>query len=498
MAELKQLLSYTVGDEEYQNYSLKTIIGEMFDTPDALEKLKRTPVDSGIPFPAEQTLAQNAGGEGKSDPPPASVPLSQDHSFCSYNYGSDVRGFKISVVTNTDNPGSMSYDTTVSLLALPRSAGSFWSTLARNITVLASDGGYALTNPRGLAGLSGRLYLANFDDKRIYTIGKNELNGLPDGSSYNLKTPAFDLKSEAGLLGDYKGQALFPVNEGGQKYLNALLIKPNFVQEDYDPSVLVRLAVNDEGVLSYKDQTFVAPNAQGLALARDRAGVTRLLACAIGGWQIADATNGINSCVSSVPALGSWPSDAYVHLTGDTWAAGSTPVVFDIRSVDIAYRGRPDDIVVIFTGIYHGVEYTNFSYAVFVTTAGELLAMNGLSISEAAASGKLRYAFGVTNAPGADLWDICIAMGGTPDEDVLWLRGGEEIHAMLVKGLGKPDARDIVYGSGLGPCKIGGWRVNSIDVTSETQRQALAGLGKKRTLCGTPPEVRTEAGKNGK
>ena len=510
MAELKQLLSYTVGDDESQNVSLKTVIGEQFDTEDALEKLKRTPVDSGIPFKALQIVPPGPTpgpdtGADKKDDPPGPVQISQDRSFHSFNYGSDVRGLLTNVITNVLNPDSPSYDSTVSLVALPRSAGSFWSTLARDITVLASDGGYALTNPRGLCGMNGRLYTANFDDKRIYNIGKNELNGLPDNSTYELKAPAFDIYAAAAAADDpipenAKGQALFPLRDGGIQYLPALLITPQPGFTGYGDSVIARMSVDrDTGELSYKDKASAGPNAQGLALGTDNAGVKRLIGYGMGGPQNSGGTNGIKSSIWSLPAFGfPWPNVAKIHLTGDpAGGSGAIPVVYDIRVVDIAYRGRPDDKIVIFAGIYTN-GYANFSYAVYLTTAAQLFALNGATISEAAASGAITYVFGESNAPGKNLWDICIALGNTPDEDVLWLRGGSELTARLVRDLGKPDARVIKYGKGMGPCRIGGTTINTVDVTSETQRQAETGLGKKRTLGGTPPEVRGRQANPGK
>jgi hypothetical protein len=250
----------------------------------------------------------------------------------------------------------------------------------------------------------------------------------------------------------------------------------------------VRLAVDENGGLTYKDKTECGRNTQAVSMMKDGAGVTRLVMAAIGGMQNSGSTNGTLSYIGSVPAFGYWPDIAQIHLTGDNMeGTDAVPVVYDIRVADIAYRGRPDDIVVIFTGIYTN-NYDNFSYAVYTTTAAKLLALRTVTLSEAAASGAITYAFGETDAPGADQWDICIAMGATPDEDVLWFRGGSKIHARLVKDLGKPDARDIVYGSGLGPCNIGGISINNVDVTSETVRQAETGMPKKRSLRGTPPE----------
>jgi hypothetical protein len=499
MADLRQLLSYTVGDPDYQNFGLKTIIGEQFDTEDALEKLKRNPVDSGIPFPAVQMLPPDPDSapvpDGKSDPDPL-VKVSQDPEFHSFAYGADARGFLVNVVTQ--ELGQMSYDTTLSLVALPRNAGSFWSVLAKNIRVLDKQGGYGLTNPQGFVGMNGRLLTANRDDTRIFTIEKNEMNGLKDGTDYQLKNDSFDVGITAGLPSDARGQALFPAKEGAQSYLNALFNRPTDPRYDtYDSSIVVRLPVDpDTGALSYKDQYLTAPNAQGFSLMKNNAGVTRLAVHHIGGKQFSGETNGILSCIASLPAFGApWNTDAYkIHLTGDpAGGSGSVPVVFDIRTVDIAYRGRPDDIVVIFTGIYTN-GYANFSYAVFFTTAAKLLSLNAMTISEAAASGAITYAFGETDAPGKDLWDICIAMGKTSEEDVLWFRGGSEIHARLVKDLGKPDAREIVYYKGLGPCKIGGDSINVIDVTSETVRQSEEGMPKKRTLRGAPPNRNTNPG----
>ena len=202
MADKKrQLLSYTVLDNSYQNPSLKFVLGEKGGTTGALNTLETSPADSGVPFPAQRAT-------------------SQDPKIFSFLYGSDVRALMAEVVTV---PPSPSEEARYSLLALPREAGGVWSVLARNI-LLTTDGKTPVaTNPHGIAQVGNYLYIIDYDSQLIYQVGTNELNGLADGSVITLAQKPFDVGTTAGLPDDAKGQAIIALKDaGGASFLFAL------------------------------------------------------------------------------------------------------------------------------------------------------------------------------------------------------------------------------------------------------------------------------------
>jgi hypothetical protein len=463
----RQLFSYTVLDNDYQNPSLKFILGEKGGTTGALHTLETNPADSGIPFPSRQVIS------GK--------PFSQDPVLFSFLYGSDVRMLVANIITEPPDP---SLGTTYSLVTLPREAGAHWSVLARNI-LLTTDGRTGLaTNPHGVAQVGNYLYIIDYDTQNIYQLGTNELNGAADGNPITLANAPFDVGSAAGLDTDARGQGIIAVKEGEDTFLYALYLVSDAAQSEYQNSVLVKLSVGTGGSLAYEDTVEdLGKNAQELVLVTysdDPEDHITLLVPAIGGKQQYGTTNGEDSNITAIDLSTLEPR---ILLTGDSNAASIT--AYDLRTIAASPRVGNDGLVYIFTGYYdtYGVFMT---WAVYRTTVGQLLALTGQTISLAVASGALTLVEEVEEDGAGYFWDLFYELGDNEAGDRLWFARGTAVEATLARDYTTPSA--VNWARGMGAGKIGNANMNSADLTSEMIRQVRSGVSYKHGLRMKPED----------
>jgi hypothetical protein len=454
----RQLLSYTVLDNLYQNPSLKFILGEKGGTTGALNTLETNPADSGVPFPSEQVIS----GET----------YSQDPVLFSFLYGSDVRALMANIVTDPPNP---SEEARYSLLYLPREAGGVWSVLARNI-LLTTDGSTPVaTNPHGIAQVGNDLYIIDYDTQLIYQLGTNELNGLADGTAITLANAPFDVGSAAGLPIYARGQAIIALTQGGTTNLYALYIDSED-QTLYEPSVLVKLSVGSGGALTYVGKVEdLGRNAQEIIPVTDTNGIT-LLIPSIGGAQHYDGTtNGMDSRIEAVPAF-TGTFAATILLTGDETVA--TPAAGDIHAIAASSRDNVGPVFIL--AGYYTDDGEFFTWAIYQTIVARLLNLSGQTISAAVTSGALNLAESQNNDGNGYFWDLFYELGDSAKGDRLWKALGTPVTVTLAANYNDPSA--VTYARGMGVGHIGNANMNSADLTSEMIRQVRSGVSFKHGL----------------
>jgi hypothetical protein len=277
-----------------------------------------------------------------------------------------------------------------------------------------------------------------------------------------------------------KGQAISVVGN----YLYALYIVSDSTGSNYQPSILVRLTIGTDGVLTYDAQAPVGMNATEIVPVTDASSAVRLLIPAIGGRQQAGTTNGTNSNISNVPAVGPWNYDednpVPVLVTGDP--ASVTNPSYDIRAIAAGMRGS-NNTVYIMTGTYDEDYFQDWN--VYRTTVAALLGQNNTALSNAG----FNKVDGVEGSLGY-FWDIVYEQ--TPDSN----DAGDRIWAWL----GSPVAtsRAVAYGSPTASAhnpyaefsSIGGINVNSQDLTIETINQASRKVSLKRGVKSIRAAVR--------
>jgi hypothetical protein len=462
----RQLVSYTILDNPYQNPALKFIAGEPGGTDGALKTLEPNPDDSGVPF-----LAQAA--------------RSQDPVPFSYVYGTDVRAILANIVTVPPDPSS---GTSYSLLALPKNAGSFWSVLAKGV-VLKWDGKPVATNPHGLSQIGNTLYLLDYDSQKLYLLGTNELNGLLPGD-YPLTQTPFDVGAEAGLPATAKGQAIIALKDtSGATFLFALYLDYDTSRDPpHRPGILVRLTARGSSI-TYAGKVNVGLNPQAIIPITDSNGKITLLIPCIGGIQQRGFTNGEDSTLMAVPAFDSTLTAATL-LTGDS--AEDPPTAYDICMAAAALRANDQGIVYILTGMYDTYQVF-FSWRLYKTTVAKLLSASNLTLSQAVTNGILKVADEVEEDDGGYFWDILHDDGDNEAGDRLWFFQGTPLKVTLSRDYSTPSA--VNYARGSGPGTIGGANVNmnGADLTSLTISHAEAGVSLRRGLQRLSPEIKAAA-----
>jgi hypothetical protein len=478
------LLQYTVLDAVYQNGSHKIITGDDAGAAGNFGSIQN-PADTGVPTAPLD--------------PPVDPSLSKDPVVFSYAYNGYVRVLLGKIVT-ARHPASPSvcYYT---LVSPPNPGSAPWNPPAANI--LATDvalqypaGTNAATNPHGIAQVGDWLYIVDYDTQKITILGTDELNGVnpptppPPVVNYTLAKAPFDLgpNGEDALPSDAKGQAIIALKgSDGTNYLFALYIVGNASGTTYSASILVRMTVNADGSLTYKDKVNVGLNATEIIPVADTAapGGIRLVIPAIGGYQNNGTTNDTNSNIMSVPAFASTLT-ATVLLTGDPVASPLT--AFDLRAIAAPRPGSSRDTVYILTGSYSAT--WNQSWNLYETSISRLLSAGGKTISQAIAGNVMSSVDGNANDSGY-YWDILYenTPGTANVVDRLWFLRGSPI---LINAAGSySSAGGKFFDVGTAADQIGGQNVNSADLIAETLSQAAAGLSLKRSLRGhVAPSVR--------
>ena len=255
MATLNDLLfSYSVLNANYQSALVKEILA----TGSAVGDIGN-PQDTFVPV--EPGLA--------------------DPKLFAYAYGQSPAILLAKVITEAGSqPSACAYT-----LAAPKAGGGqAWKLLARDV-VLQWGGRPAATNPYGAAQADGILYLIDYDSRKLFPLGVNELNGLPAGN-HPLSFDPIDLGALAGLPPNAKGQAIIALkNSSGTTYLYALYTVADINKTPYafDNSFLVRVALIS-GSVAEVIKAELWSNAQDIITADDGSGL-KLLIPSIGGSQ---------------------------------------------------------------------------------------------------------------------------------------------------------------------------------------------------------------------
>lgn len=411
----------------------------------------------------------------------------------SYVYGSSAR---VLMGKNTTSAGTLPSATTYTLLALPATVGAPWPTaLATNITLVDENSNPVATNPHGVAQVGDWLYIVNYDSQKITRLGTNELSGLTPSSTHPVDEEPFDLSpgTDADLPDNCRGQGIIALKGGdGIDYLFALYIRNNPQATQYNPSILVKMAVKSDGSLEYKDQISVGMNATEIIPVDGGVGGVTLLIPAMGGPQQAGTTNGANSKITAVPAFAS-TFTATDLLIGDASASAGT---FDLREIAAPMPGSGIDAVFIMTGTYDA-SY-NQNWTLYWTSISKLLGFKNTPISTAAGGTNpaLITVDGGIGSPGY-YWSILWENGDANNQPRFWGLRGSPILATLATDYNSPTASQAdptkykFFEVGTDPGQIGGQNVNSADLIAETLRQAAAGVSLKRALRGRiDPQVR--------
>jgi hypothetical protein len=492
------LVAFTVLNKTYKHPSFRFIRG----LRDA---------DAGDPL-ADPPVPPNVGTID--NPRNTNVPMRStvvDPKIGSFVYNGEPRFMLAKTVTPVS--GNDGEDTTWSLIGAPTPPYGSWAVMAKDIILQypARNGAPVATNPYGIAQDRGSLHIVDQAATSIYTVGTDDLNGLVDYSRHTLTGKPFDVSAAAVAAGDdalpegAKGQAIISIkNPASKRFVFALYSVSTVNSQDdieYKSSILVRFKADGKGGLEYDGQVAVGKNAVEIIPVTTSAGVTYLLIPAIGGRQLAGATNEENSNLYRIMAFSDWSEDMPIRaLIGDPAGVGT----YDIRAV--ATPDRPDDngAVYILTGIFDP-NYNGFHYRLYKTTVAQIIAAEVLTLSEAADDED-----GILTTPdegqvispdlvepyGVYFWDIICETGDGPNSDRLYFFLGSALLVTCAANYRKP--ADIstppsdVWGPVEGPGyvyfplgvrdgRIGGYNIDSVDLTAETTRQYHAGVSLKRS-----------------
>jgi hypothetical protein len=456
------LAAYSILDELYMNGCVKQIRGRpAYDRGNVLSvsNPRATYVPLAVDM-ADPKLLPFAFGQ---DPvvlmPKVLTPVFGEPSTCKYDlWGPDARG------------------------------GNAWKRLSQDV-VLKYGGAVVATNPVALAQAGNKLFLADYDSKKVYIIGANELNGLSPGS-HELYYAPFDLSaaepSGAGLPTAAKGQDIICMKgPDGAVYVFALFIDYTPAGEEtpviWGNSILVMMKVNAGGTLTYITKVSVGRNAQEIIpVVSDSTSVTLFIPC-YGGTQNAGVTNGRASRIDMVKAVFAGNNmTATTLITGDdSGTAGSQ----DIRS--LAARLGGGWLYILSGTMNDDAEHTQ-NWTIYKADLAKLLALTeSKTLTQALDTYIMEVVDTGTNDPGF-YWDICIEAGIDITGDRLWFLKGSSI---LITGAEEynNDVKNFSPGYGVG--ETGGINVNCVAFIAETLRQAAIGMSAKRGLCGTTAPI---------
>jgi hypothetical protein len=503
--EKELLVSFTVLNKKYGNPCLRFIRG----LQDA---------NSGGATPTAGTI---------DNPRSTGIPMLStvvDPKIKSFIYNGEARFLEANVVTPVS--GHDGENTTFSLIAAPTPPYGCWSALARDIILQypARNAAPVATNPQGVAQTRGLLRIIDWDTQKLYTVGTDELNGLSNGSRFTLTEKPFDVAAaiEAYIAGggtgvplppNAKGQAIISIKDANkQRYLFLLYNISEVNAEDdieYYPAMLIRLKVDADGVITYDAQTYVGLNAVEIIPVTNSDGVTYLLIPAIGGLQQGGATNGGNSDIRYVPAFGTWGSTATALLKGDDPPYDPENPTYDIRAIAASDRANGEGVVYILTGIFNSNNYNGFNWKLYKTTVDKIIDAEEESLSDAESDEIITVAEkGQTLSPdledpyGIYFWDILYESSdeaASDAKDRLYFFKGSAIQITPAAAYPDPanppaepsvanedagavqtDPGRILFDLGVRDGRIGGYNIDSADLSAETLRQYRTGVSLKR------------------
>jgi hypothetical protein len=461
--ERETVLSYTVGSPDYQDNALMYVAGVPGDRF-SLEN----PLDAMVPI--RRTIP--------------------DLVNFSLVWRNEVRMLLAKIVSQG---GTIPSSSSFALLGVPRRPREGWPVLADNVVLKDVSGVAIATDLRGLVQVGDWCYGVDYDSQKILILGANELNGLPAGD-YTVATAPLDLGTGASLPPTAKGWGVAALRNNGADYIFALYNTPTTDSAAaYGDSILVRLKVNAGGALAYVDQLTLTNvlNGQGPSPAVADDGSMALFFAGIGGEQHAGSTNGNKSVLAKVTNIfGEAGAMALsIVLTGDP-VPSSTPATTDpedpLPTWDISgfvAAPRPGGVAYIRTGMYNAT-WSAENYTYYKTTVSKLFAITSevtlwdafqegiLEIAEEGAVGS-SYSGSQNDAPcGIYFHDLLIAMGDCPEDDELYVFQGSKFKVCNALTYG---ARSLGFGLGKEDGQIGGYNVNSLDATWESERQIRDG-----------------------
>jgi hypothetical protein len=422
------------------------------------------------------------------DPRNAGIPLlpdTKDPKIFSFSYRGDVFFLLCRVVTPV--VGDPSTEGRWSLIMAPTPPLGAWALLARDIT-LKANGTAVLANPYGLAQIGNTLYIIEYDTQRIYSLGVNELNGLPDGADFVLDGPRVDLTAQLAEP-DAKAQAIIAMTPASGSPIVAALFTVSAVDDPDEPElihkngILARL-VFVNGVLTYDTKVYVGKNPQELVPVMDK-----LLIPAIGGMQKAGASNTTNTNISCVSTFGSWSGyggTAPILVTGDQ--SGT----YDFKAIGASYRQDGQGWVYILM-LINNAGFVSTNWQLYRIKIVDLLALNNVNIGSIPA-GKIAMIDWGEEDPGW-FWELLYETADTSTKDRLWFFRGSAI--LSCPALAYPDHpvshtepsngsyRYFDFGEKDG--NIGGANIDWADLTIETVRQIAAGHSLKRGARAATP-----------
>jgi hypothetical protein len=416
-----------------------------------------------------------------------------DVKIVSFNFEGKPRQFLFKIA-------EMGSGCTVRLIK-PR-VNSKWKSLSGDVTLVDGNGDPILKNPHALVEWGDMLYLIDYESHKIVILGADELEGM-SGKYLPMKHPFnFDAQTpplDPAIPTNAKGQALAAL----ENKLFALYQCPNAESPSgtgYDPSILCRLAIGSDGNLTYEAQTKVGRNARGFSVVNDGT-QNYLLIHAIGGTQKMDGTtNGTYSNVCCVPALGDWPNEADILITGDPVDGDgkSTQGTYNILSVGAATRGRTS-MLYLLTQVYltnEEDESQDALWKLYEITVGEFLDLASDPDAPLTITGALGKGLSVTDEgvveslkdEGIYFWDVLYgqAPGVNDADDRLWvILGTPLLVTRAARGeYGSPtsDSENAYLVIGFN----GGHNNNSIDLTIETitQGERDDGICQRRSMHG--------------
>jgi hypothetical protein len=505
--ENKILISYTIEDQGFQQAKLMYVAGK----EDAGKGNLGTIV---LPKPAEDVEI---------------APTLPDPVVFSYanTKGNNIRLRE--VLAKIDSDADPLRASTCTLTVLVPEVDDNWVSLTKDVTLVLTpppdtkaDPVPALRNPHGMAEAGEWLYFVDYESRHIAMVKKEILENVAQGDK--LVVPIFDLSSAFAGDANAKGQAIIAL--GGKLYV--LYISADAGATEHEPGHLIRLSIDGTtGALAVETKTRVGKNPQSIIpVMRKENGVdvVYLLIPAIGGEQgYEGTTNGTDSDIRVVPALGSWPDpeegeSAEVVVTGDAYppppppnppaAAGAeepepedpepnpTPTAYDIHAVGAAMRGG-DSRLFILTQIYDSDAKKAYwrLYQISVSDFLDLRTKTGapLTLTQATklTSGDLEVQDGgVMVTPDLEFaddiyfWDFLYEQTLRKDdkEDRIWLVLGSPFLVTKAWKYGSPTMVDPEANPFAMFSCIGGVNVNSVDLTIETLHQAQREVSLKRGM----------------
>jgi hypothetical protein len=467
------LVLLDMGDAKYLNHTLRYLAGKQ-DADATVSSLGTlgNPQDTYIPVLASE----------------------EDLKEFSYVFKNGVR----MLVAKIDTPtaGQTSLPVRWSLIAVPKTPFQTWATLTRDIKFkLSADGPLITGNPNGVAQVGDDLYIIDYDSKKIYIVGVNEINGLPHGSEYVLTKTPIDLSTFV-TQDNAKGQAIIAHKDGdGKDCLFALYLNYDSEEKEHSNGILVRLKKNTAGTAFVPDvKTLVGKNPQEIIAVTLSTGVVHLLVPAIGGEQNATLSNFENSTITSVPAFDTaWPTAAIPRLTGNLVSSSGGAPSGDFRAIASTHRADNLGNVYIMLSRFDKADFSEIIYQIYRTSVALLLNGMGQSVDDAVAAGILTpVESGTVISPppvdgspyGIYYSNILYVGGDEPRNDLLIVFRGSEMLVTLPDAYGSPQVESgnpyRVFAIGNHEGDLGGENVNSIEVLVEALRQALAGTSGKR------------------